>query len=90
MKVKLGTFKIDAHGNQTWRVVLLGLCFNLHMRNKGAEVYVTIFDKHSGVLIFALLTKYGFLFRLKRKIFSTINRQEGAYFKNPWHGRSKK
>ncbi|HFU8035863.1 TPA: GNAT family N-acetyltransferase [Escherichia coli] len=77
-RVKLGTFKIDAHGTKLGEH-FIRIMFQFAMRNKLKEVYVTIFDKHSGLI--RLLTKYGFVLKARKNL-STINGQEGVYFKN--------
>lgn len=76
-RAKLGTFKIDAHGTKLGER-FIRLVFQFAMKNSLKEIYVTIFDKHSGLI--KLLTKYGF--ELKgRKNLKTINGSEGVYFK---------
>ncbi|MHA3383880.1 GNAT family N-acetyltransferase [Yersinia enterocolitica] len=76
-RVKLGTFKIDAHGTKLGER-FIRIMFQFAMRNNLKEVYVTIFDKHAGLI--RLLTKYGFVLKA-RKNSITINGREGVYFK---------
>ncbi|WP_159281488.1 GNAT family N-acetyltransferase [Rahnella variigena] len=76
-RVKLGTFKIVAHGTRLGeRFVRKILDFAL---SKGLpEIYVTIFDKHEGLI--NLLERYGFeKVAVKNEI--TASGQEGVYFK---------
>ena len=77
-RVKLGTFKIDAHGTKLGER-FIRIMFQFAMRNNLKEVYVTIFDKHLGLI--KLLTKYVFVLKARKNL-STINGQEGVYFKN--------
>ena len=77
-RVKLGTFKINAHGTKLGER-FVRLVFQFAMNNGLKEIYVTIFDKHIGLI--TLLTRYGFELKA-RKINSTINGHEGVYFKN--------
>lgn len=83
-RVKLGTFKIDAHGTKLGER-FIRIMFQFAMRNKLKEVYVTIFDKHSGLI--RLLTKYGFVLKA-RKIFLRLMGKK-VYTLRTWYGRSK-
>jgi len=76
-RAKLGTFKIDAHGTKLGER-FIRLVFQFAMNNSLKEIYVTIFDKHVGLI--NLLTRYGFELKA-RKNKETINGQEGVYFK---------
>ncbi|MNG63979.1 hypothetical protein D3C79_222150 [compost metagenome] len=76
-RVKLGTFKIDAHGTKLGER-FVRIVFQYAMKNKLKDIYVTIFDKHSGLI--KLLTKFGFALK-SRKNSNTINGQEGVYFR---------
>ncbi|CAI0931604.1 Uncharacterised protein [Serratia plymuthica] len=76
-RVKLGTFKIDAHGTKLGER-FVRIVFQYAMKNKLKDIYVTIFDKHSGLI--KLLTKFGFVLK-SRKNNNTINGQEGVYFR---------
>jgi len=75
--VKLGTFKIDAHGTKLGER-FIRVMFDYACRNRINEIYVTIFDKH--VSLISLLTKYGFEL-VSRKNKTTKDGQEGVYFK---------
>ncbi|MBQ0328167.1 MULTISPECIES: GNAT family N-acetyltransferase [Providencia] len=77
-RVKLGTFKIDAHGTKLGER-FVRLVFQFAMKNNLKEIYVTIFDKHAGLI--SLLSRYGFELRAKKNL-ETSNGQEGVYFKN--------
>ena len=76
-RVKLGTFKIDAHGTKLGER-FIRVMFDYACRNRINEIYVTIFDKH--VSLISLLTKYGFEL-VSRKNKTTKDGQEGVYFK---------
>lgn len=76
-RVKVGTFKIDAHGTKLGER-FIRILFNYAMAKRILEIYVTIFDKHNGLI--KLLTKYGFELGA-RKNTVTANGQEGIYFK---------
>ncbi len=77
-RAKLGTFKIDAHGTKLGER-FVRLVFQFAMKNNLKEIYVTIFDKHEGLI--NLLKRYGFELQA-RKIQETNNGREGVYFKN--------
>lgn len=77
-RVKLGTFKIDAHGTKLGER-FIRLVFQFAMQNKLKEIYVTIFDKHSGLI--KLLERYGFTLSARKNI-HTPSGQEGVYFKS--------
>jgi len=77
LRAKLGTFKIDAHGTKLGER-FIRLMFQFAMKNSLKEIYVTIFDKHLGLI--KLLTRYGFELKA-RKDLDTINGREGVYFK---------
>lgn len=77
-RVKCGTFKIDAHGTKLGERFVRKI-FDFTLTHDVDEIYVTIFDKHQGLI--NLLTRYGF--RLcARKNAITPNGQEGVYFKD--------
>ena len=76
-RVKLGTFKIDAHGTKLGER-FVRIVFQYAMKNKLKEIYVTIFDKHLGLI--KLLDKFGFRL-VARKNCVTTNGQEGVYFR---------
>ncbi|EBO4931183.1 GNAT family N-acetyltransferase [Salmonella enterica] len=77
-RVKLGTFKIDAHGTKLGER-FIRLMFQFAMKNRLKEIYVTIFDKHAGLI--KLLERYGFELKARKNLM-TINGQEGVYFRN--------
>lgn len=56
-RLKIGTFKINAHGTKLGERFLKKI-FDHAIYLNVIEIYVTIFEKHSGLL--ALLKKYGF------------------------------
>jgi hypothetical protein len=56
-RLKVGTFKIDAHGTKLGERFIKKL-FDQAMNSHVEEVYVTIFEKHTGLI--KLLTRYGF------------------------------
>ncbi|EMK1718751.1 MULTISPECIES: hypothetical protein [Enterobacteriaceae] len=77
-RVKCGTFKIVAHGTKLGERFVRKI-FDFALTHDVDEIYVTIFDKHQGLI--SLLTRYGF--RLcARKNAQTANGQEGVYFKD--------
>lgn len=57
VRLKVGTFKVDAHGTKLGDRFIKKL-FDHAMAQKVEEVYVTIFEKHTGLI--KLLEKYGF------------------------------
>ncbi|MEI7347278.1 GNAT family N-acetyltransferase [Dickeya chrysanthemi] len=77
-RVKLGTFKIDAHGTKLGERFVRKI-FDFAAKENLSEIYVTIFDKHAGLI--QLLSRYGF-YKLSVKNKATHNGQEGVYFKN--------
>ncbi len=77
-RIKCGTFKIDARGTKMGERFVRKI-FDFAMLHNISEIYVTIFDKHQGLI--NLLSRYGF--RLcARKNAMTVNGQEGVYFKD--------
>jgi hypothetical protein len=84
-RLKCGTFKIDARGTKMGERFVRKI-FDFAMPHDIQEVYVTIFDKHQGLI--NLLKRYGF--RLcSRKNIETKNGREGVYFKGfNWVGTS--
>lgn len=76
-RLKLGTFKIEAHGTKLGER-FIRIIFNRAMDEKINEIYVTIYDKHQGLI--NLLQRYGFLKKAKKNEI-TKNGQEGVYFK---------
>lgn len=77
-RLKLGTFKIEAHGTKLGER-FVRIIFNRAMDENIKEIYVTIYDKHQGLI--NLLQKYGFEKKaLKEEV--TKNGQEGVYFKS--------
>lgn len=56
-RLKIGTFKINAHGTRLGERFIKIILDQMY-RNNFEETYVTIFDKHDGLI--NLLTKYGF------------------------------
>ncbi|CAB3875333.1 MULTISPECIES: N-acetyltransferase [Achromobacter] len=56
-RVKVGTFKIDAHGTKLGERFLKKV-FDHAVHEKTNQLYVTIFEKHANLV--ALLRKYGF------------------------------
>lgn len=77
-RVKCGTFKIDAHGTKLGERFVRKI-FDYALSQNKSLIYVTIFDKHQGLI--NLLTRYGFRL-LARKNEITPNGQEGVYFKD--------
>ena len=76
-RLKLGTFKIEAHGTKLGER-FLRIIFKKAMNEKINEIYVTIYDKHQGLI--NLLQRYGFEKKtIKKEV--TKNGQEGVYFK---------
>ncbi|CAM4072160.1 GNAT family N-acetyltransferase [Serratia silvae] len=76
-RVKLGTFKIDAHGTKLGER-FLRLVFDFASKERVKLIYVTIFDKHKGLI--SLLERYGFEKKAYKNL-DTANGQEGVYFK---------
>lgn len=76
-RVKLGTFKIDAHGTKLGER-FLRLVFDFAAKENLKQIYVTIFDKHEGLI--SLLEKYGFE-KMASMNKDTTNGREGVYFK---------
>lgn len=56
-RVKVGTFKVNAHGTRLDER-LLKKVFDHALENEVNEIYVTLFPKHAGLL--SLFTRYGF------------------------------
>ncbi|POS05298.1 N-acetyltransferase [Burkholderia gladioli] len=56
-RIKVGTFKINAHGTKLGERFVKKI-FDHAIQEKAEELYVTVFEKHAGLI--ALLTKYGF------------------------------
>ena len=77
-RVKCGTFKIDAHGTKLGERFVRKI-FDYALTQNVNEIYVTIFDKHQGLI--NLLTRYGFRL-VARKNKETENGHEGVYFKD--------
>lgn len=78
IRVKCGTFKIDSRGTKLGERFVRKI-FDYALSQNIDEIYVTIFDKHQGLI--NLLTRYGF--RLcSRKNELTENGNEGVYFKD--------
>lgn len=76
-RLKLGTFKIEAHGTKLGER-FLRIIFKEAMKEKINEIYVTIYDKHQGLI--SLLQRFGFE-KITTKKEITKNGQEGVYFK---------
>lgn len=76
-RLKLGTFKIEAHGTKLGDR-FLRIIFNRAMQEKINEIYVTIYEKHQGLI--NLLQRYGFEKKATKKEV-TKNGQEVVYFK---------
>ncbi len=82
-RVKMGTFKIEAHGTKLGER-FLRIVLNFAMKNDIKDIYVTIFDKHVGLI--RLIEKFGFS-RMATKNKLTPNGHEGVYFKSlEWRG----
>ncbi|WP_167290001.1 GNAT family N-acetyltransferase [Kosakonia radicincitans] len=78
LRVKCGTFKIDAHGTKLGERFVRKI-FDFASTQDVEEIYVTIFDKHKGLI--GLLTRYGFrLVSRKNKV--TPSGNEGVYLKD--------
>lgn len=56
-RLKVGTFKIDAHGTKLGERFMKKI-FDHALHARTEEIYVTVFEKHVGLL--NLLTRYGF------------------------------
>lgn len=56
-RLKVGTFKINAHGTRLGERFVKKI-FDHAVENGLAEIYVTVFDKHDGLI--SLLQRYGF------------------------------
>lgn len=74
-RLKLGTLKINAHGTKLGERFIKKV-FDHLLYNGLDEVYVTVFDHHTGLI--KLLEKYGFV---KEAIKETANGIENVYFK---------
>lgn len=77
LRLKVGTFKIVGHGTKLGER-FVGRLINTAVRENVREIYVTIFDKHEGLI--KLLEKDGFSL-LGRSRKNTKNGREGYYFK---------
>ncbi|WP_429022073.1 hypothetical protein [Aeromonas veronii] len=78
-RLKLGTVKVDAHGTKLGER-FLHKALNFAMINNIDEIYVTVFDKHAGLI--SLLQRPEFRFvELARKNTVTQNGREGVYFR---------
>lgn len=71
-RLKIGTFKIDAHNTKLGERFVKKI-FDKAIVDNYDEVYVTIFPKHSGLI--SLLERYGFVKGAEKN-------GEGVYFKN--------
>ncbi|EMJ4786358.1 GNAT family N-acetyltransferase [Klebsiella oxytoca] len=78
LRIKCGTFKIDAHGTKLGERFVRKI-FDFASLGDADEIYVTIFDKHQGLI--NLLTRYGFRL-ISRKNKETLSGQEGVYLKD--------
>jgi hypothetical protein len=56
-RLKVGTFKIDAHGTKLGERFVKKI-FDHAVHEGSEEIYVTVFEKHTGLI--ALLARYGF------------------------------
>ena len=74
--LKVGTFKIEAHGTKMGEQFLKVL-FDYAIEQKADVCYVTVFEKHKGLI--NLISKYGFE---KWGTKGTGNRQELVYLKD--------
>lgn len=77
-RVKCGTFKIVAHGTKLGERFVRKI-FDFALTENLEDIYVTIFDKHQGLI--SLLERYGFRL-VARKNENTENGREGVYFKD--------
>ncbi|CUJ39450.1 Uncharacterised protein [Achromobacter xylosoxidans] len=75
LRVKVGTFKINAHGTKLGERFLKKI-FDHAVDRHVEEIYVTVFDHHEGLI--SLFTTYGFE-RVASK--STDNGVEGVYLR---------
>lgn len=78
LRIKCGTFKIDAHGTKLGERFVRKI-FDFTSLEDVEEIYVTIFDKHQGLI--SLLTRYGFRL-ISRKNKETPSGKEGIYLKD--------
>lgn len=77
-RIKCGTFKIDGHGTRLGDRFVRKI-FDFALSCNVEVIYVTIFDKHEGLI--KLLTNYGFRLA-SRKNEETPSGKEGVYFKD--------
>lgn len=76
-RLKCGTFKIDGHGTRLGERFVSKL-INYALQERINTIYVTIFDKHEGLI--KLLNSVGFEL-CSRKLKETSSGREGVYFK---------
>nr|WP_282550700.1 GNAT family N-acetyltransferase [Providencia stuartii] len=76
-RLKCGTFKIDGHGTKLGERFVSKL-INCALEKRIKTIYVTIFDKHDGLI--NLLKSFGFEL-CSRKLKETPSGREGVYFK---------
>lgn len=74
-RVKVGTFKINAHGTKLGERFLKKM-FDHAVDSRVDEIYVTIFDHHPALI--RLFTAYGFV---KVAVKQTVNGVEGVYIR---------
>ena len=75
-RLKVGTFKINAHGTKLGER-FIKIILDSMMMNEIKEAYVTIFDKHDSLI--SLLKEFGFTYHGIKK---TENGEEDVYIKN--------
>lgn len=74
-RVKIGTFKIDAHGTRLGQRFIKKM-FDWALQNCADELYVTVFEKHAGLI--SLFERYGFM---KCGTKSSLSGEEQVYLK---------
>ncbi|WP_037037707.1 GNAT family N-acetyltransferase [Pseudovibrio sp. JE062] len=75
-RLKVGTFKIDAHGTRLGERVIKKI-FDHALQENAEEVYVTVFDTHEALI--SLFEKYGFI-KIGTK--TTPNGSENVYLRS--------
>ncbi|MEZ6955886.1 MULTISPECIES: hypothetical protein [unclassified Aeromonas] len=79
-RLKMGTFKVDAHGTKLGER-FMSKTFFYAIENNLNEIYVTVFDKHQGLISLLTRPQFNFVER-SRKNQETPNGYEGVYFRN--------
>ncbi|MDX7783014.1 hypothetical protein SJR90_11765 [Aeromonas caviae] len=79
-RLKLGTVKVDAHGTKLGER-FLHKALNFAMSNSIDEIYVTVFDKHAGLISLLQRPEFRFIERARKNAI-TPNGREGVYFRS--------